>query len=107
LSWLKTDQIYFKTKEKNTMLFVALLKAKGGTYQSRTGHRVEWDYPDGVKPVAEYWLQSGDVSVVAAFEADSVAPIMAVTAEWGDEFDITVVPAVTSQEGLKLVQQMR
>jgi hypothetical protein len=88
------------------MLFVALLKPKGGTFQSRTAHRAGWQPPQGVEPVAEYWLQSGDVSVVAAFEADSVAPIMAVTAEWGDEFDITVVPAVTSQEGLKLVQQM-
>ena len=89
------------------MLFAALLKPKGGTVQSRIAHRADWRNPDGVEPVAEYWLQSSEVNVVAVFEADNIAPIMAITSEWGDEFDITVVPAVTSQEGLKLVQQMR
>jgi hypothetical protein len=88
------------------MLFVALLKPKGGTVQSRIAHRAEWRFPDGVKVVAEYWLQSSEVNVVAVYEADNIAPIMAITSEWGDEFDITVVPAVTGQEGLKLVQQM-
>ena len=43
---------------------------------------------------AEYWLQASDPAVVAIFEADSVAPI------------ITVVPAVTAEEGLQLAQQM-
>jgi hypothetical protein len=89
------------------MLFAALLKPKGGTVQSRIAHRADWRHPDGVEPVVEYWLQSSEVNVVAVFEADTIAPIMAITSEWGDEFDITVVPAVTSQEGLKLVQQMR
>jgi hypothetical protein len=89
------------------MLFVALLKARGGTVESRIAHRAGWRYPQGVEAVAEYWLQSADPTVVSVFEADSVAPILAVTSEWGDEFDITVVPAVTGEEGLKLAQQMR
>jgi hypothetical protein len=32
---------------------------------------------------------------------------MAITSEWGDEFEITVVPAITGEEGLALAQQMR
>jgi hypothetical protein len=88
------------------MLFVALLKAKGGTIAERTTHRAGWQYPEGVKPVAEYWLQTGDPGVISVFEAESIEPIMAITTEWGDEFDITVVPAITGEEGLALAQQM-
>jgi len=89
------------------MLFVALLKAKGGTIESRTAHRAGWQYPEGVKPVAEYWLQTSHPDVISVFEADNIAQIMAITSEWGDEFEITVVPAITGEEGLALVQQMR
>jgi len=89
------------------MLFVALLKPKGGTVESRIAHRSGWQYPEGVKPVAEYWLQSNDPDVISVFEADNIAQIMAITSEWGDEFEITVVPAITAEEGLALVQQMR
>ena len=89
------------------MLFVALLKAKGGTIESRTAHRASWQYPEGVKPVAEYWLQTNHPDVISVFEADDIAQIMAISSEWGDEFEITVVPAITGEEGLALVQQMR
>jgi hypothetical protein len=88
------------------MLFVALLKAREGTVKSRIAHRAGWQYPEGVKPVAEYWLQTGDPGVISVFEAESIEPIMAITTEWGDEFDITVVPAITGEEGLALAQQM-
>jgi len=40
------------------MLFTALLKVKAGTVVERTTHRLEWQYPDGVTVVAEYWLQT-------------------------------------------------
>jgi hypothetical protein len=88
------------------MLFVALLKAREGTVKSRIAHRAGWQYPEGVKPVAECWLQTGDPGVISVFEAESIEPIMAITTEWGDEFDITVVPAITGEEGLALAQQM-
>ncbi len=55
--------------------------------------------------VGEYWLQ-GDPTVVSILEADSVAPIMATTTEWADAFGITVLPAVTAEEGLELAKQM-
>ncbi len=88
------------------MLFVALLKATAGTTNERTARRAQWQYPEGIQPVAEYWLQTADPTVVSIFEADSVAPIMATLAEWGDVFDISVFPAVTAEEGLQLAQQM-
>jgi hypothetical protein len=88
------------------MLFVALLKATGGTPEERIARRAQWQPPEGGQAIAEYWLQTTNPQVVAIFEADSVAPILAVTAAWGDVFDITVAPAVTAEEGLQLAQQM-
>jgi hypothetical protein len=43
---------------------------------------------------------------VSIFEADDNAPVFAISAQWGDVFDIKVVPAITSEQGLELVQQM-
>jgi len=86
------------------MLFVALLKPMAETPESRTARRVEWQYPEGIHPVAEYWLQTSDPQVIAIFEADHVGAIMGLTAAWNDVFDITVVPAVTAEEGLQMVQ---
>jgi hypothetical protein len=88
------------------MLFVALLKSKAGTMKERIERRARWQYPEGMKPIAEYWLQTADPDVVAIFEADSVAPIMATLGEWGDVFEICVYPAITAEDGLELAKQM-
>ena len=88
------------------MLFVALLNVRAGTSKERIARRVEWQPPSGIRPVAEYWLMTDNPKVIFIAEADSTAPIMAMCAAWDDVFDITVVPAITAEEGLKLAQQM-
>ncbi len=88
------------------MLFIALLKRTGGTPQENIARRAQWQYPEGLNVIAEYWPQSADATVVSIFEADSNAPIMAMTAAWGDVFDIDVYPAVTVEQGLQFAQQM-
>ena len=88
------------------MLFVTLLKVRSGTTRERVGRRIDWKYPDGMRVVAEYWLQTPDPNVIMVAEADSVGPIMAARVQWDDVFDITVVPAVTAEEGIQLAQQM-
>ncbi|MFC2082024.1 DUF3303 domain-containing protein [Candidatus Bipolaricaulota bacterium] len=88
------------------MLFVATLKGIQGTGKERMERRLKWQYPEGVKPIAEYWLQGDDPTVIGVFEADSVAPIFLIRAVWGDVFDVTVVPAVTAEEGLQLAQKL-
>lgn len=88
------------------MLFVALLKSSASTPKERIARRAQWQYPEGMQPIAEYWLQTKDPTVIGIFETDSVAPIMAMLAEWGDVFDISVVPAISAEEGLQLAQQM-
>lgn len=88
------------------MLFVATLKAVAGTPQDRMARRLQWQHPEGMRPVAEYWLQGNQPSVVAIFEADSVAPIFQTLGEWGDLFEFNVVPAITAEEGLRLAERM-
>jgi hypothetical protein len=89
------------------MLFVALLKARPGTQQARIARRLEWQPPDvGAEAVGEYWLQTLDPAVVAAFTADHISQIWALFAGWDDFFDISVYPAVTAEEGLELLKRM-
>ena len=88
------------------MLVIALLRVKGGTPKENMARRAQWSYPEGVRVVAEYWLQTGNPTVISILETESTAPLMQITAEWGDVFDITIVPAVTSEEGLQMVQRM-
>jgi len=68
-------------------------------------HRAGWQYPPGVRLIGEYWLQSGDVAVVVIFEADSIEPIFATFSEWSDEFDMSFIPAITGEDGLKWAAQ--
>lgn len=88
------------------MLFVALLKAKAGTAVERTTRRMEWQYPDGVQVVAEYWLQTPDPNCITIFEAESIASMMAATAPWDDVFEITIVPAIRAEDGIEIAKQM-
>lgn len=87
------------------MLFVTLMKRKLPMAET-TARRLEWKYPEGLRVVGEYWLQTPDPAVVVITEADSVAPMMAALTPWSDAFDSTVLPAVTAEEGLQLVKRM-
>jgi hypothetical protein len=89
------------------MLFVAQLAVKGdSTPAERIERRAEWQYPAGVKVIAEYWLQTDGYNVISIMETDNTADIFAITAQWGDVFDIKVSPALTGEQGLQLAQQM-
>lgn len=89
------------------MLFVAQLEVKGdSTPAERIGRRAEWQYPAGIKVIAEYWLQTDGYSVISILETDDNAPIFGLTAQWGDVFNIKVSPALTAEQGLQLAQQM-
>ena len=66
------------------MLFTALLKVReGSTTNERIMRRAQYSYPEGCRPITEYWLQTTDPSlpnVVATYEADGVEAIMALLA---------------------------
>jgi len=90
------------------MLFVALYSPKPGVSPTQTlSRRMEWKPPEGIKVVAEYWLQHNNPRTIAVFEADNYAPMMATSMKWADLYDVTVVPAITGEEGLKLAKQMK
>lgn len=86
------------------MLFAALGKVRAGTVQERLARRAQWQPPNEV--VAEYWLQTDNPHVILMIETDSFAQLMATLVGWDDVFDITVVPAITAEEGFEVVQQM-
>lgn len=88
------------------MLFVALGNERAGTTKERVARRLDWSYPEGMRVVDEYWLQTGTPTIIAVVEADDIGPIMAATSAWDDVLSWTVVPAVSAEEGMELARQM-
>jgi hypothetical protein len=88
------------------MDYVMLLRWKQGlTRDQRDGalmNRAGWNYPSGVKLIAEYWPAAEDPAVVSIFQTDDFAALMEVEFTWGDTFDITVIPAISAEDGLKI-----
>ena len=88
------------------MEFVALLKFRPSVPAAERDaalmRRAGWQFPDGLKVISEYWPLSGEYQVVTVFSAETVAPIMEVEFEWDDVFDMTVTPAVSADEGLRI-----
>lgn len=88
------------------MLFVALMKVKAGTEEERIGRRLEWEAPEGMEIVGEYWLHTTDPEIVVVIEADGFASLLGFTGAWNDVYDIKIYPAIGADEGLELVKQM-
>ena len=88
------------------MEFVALLKFRPSVPAAERDaalmRRAGWQYPEGLKVISEYWPLSGEYQVVTVFSAETIAPIMEVEFEWDDVFDMTVTPAVSADEGLRI-----
>lgn len=85
------------------MEFVALLSFRpGADRDAALIRRASYQFPEGIRPIAEYWPVSSSVQVVLVFAADSWAPVMELELEWTDAFDINVSPAVSAEEGLKV-----
>ena len=88
------------------MLFVALLKPRGtATFQEGVARRMQWDYPEGVRVLGEYWLETESPRVVAVMEADSMDAFGQIRMHWNDMFEIEVFPAVTGEQGMEMTRQ--
>jgi hypothetical protein len=88
------------------MLFVSLASVRAGTDRERIARRMQWSYPPGVKPAAEYWLQTDNPKLISICEADDIASIMAATSAWDDVFSFNVVPACTAEQGMEIAKKM-
>ena len=88
------------------VLYVALMKPRAGKLNEALARRLKLQAPEGMRVLAEYWLQSADLAVVAVFEADSIAPMLQLEATWDDVMGVNIVPAVSAEEGMELAKQM-
>jgi len=88
------------------MEYVALLRARpsvsAAERDAALGRRAAWKYPDGIRQIAEYWPLSSDAQVVSIFEAETFESVMELVFEWNDVWDISVSPAVSAEEGLRI-----
>jgi hypothetical protein len=88
------------------VLFVALLTVRpGATLQERVARRLQWQYPEGINVVGEYWLETESPRLIVIMEVQSTAPFGQIRMDWGDMFEIEVFPAVTGEEGMEMVRQ--
>jgi len=87
------------------MLHIALCKVRNentaSTEKKRIERRAQWTPPAGLNVKAEYWLETVDPKVIMVVESDSPTAFMEAVAAWDDLFDITIVPAVTAEEGIQ------
>jgi hypothetical protein len=89
------------------MRYAIVMRAKPNlTFASGVPRRMKWNYPDGLKVEAEYWLSTQDPAVFVVAETDQIGPLIAVSADWDDLFDITITPCLTADEGLAMGAQM-
>ena len=88
------------------MDYVAFLRFRNGVAAAERdaalGRRANWQYPDAVRMIAEYWPMSSDVTVVSIFSTDQIDGIFQFQLEWSDVFDIEVHPAVSAEDGLRI-----
>jgi hypothetical protein len=88
------------------VLFALVMKGRPGTLKESSVHRLQWQPPDGVNIVGEYWFPTDDPSVVAIVEAENTAPMAGIRLAWDDLADITVFPIITAEEGLERIRQI-
>ena len=88
------------------MEYVALLKFRSSVPAAERDEalmrRAAWQYPKGIRLIAEYWPIASAVQVVSIFSADTFEPVLELELEWSDVFDIDVHPAVAADEGLRI-----
>jgi hypothetical protein len=90
------------------MLFVSFMKAKpDSSVEERTARRLEWQYPEGMRVIGEYWLAGKEPDVIIVSECDDALTVMNAIFQWADLFDTTVIPAITSEAGLELAREIR
>ena len=68
---------------------------------------MELEYSENTPVVAEYWLQLPDPAVIVICKADHIGQLWKMFGAWHDLFEITIVPAITAQEGLEMLKQMQ
>jgi hypothetical protein len=91
-------------QRRDRMKLVVLYSLKEGLDQAKlvqmVQKRAEYQPPEGIEPIAEYWAPKDSPAVIAIFEADDAAQILGLVADWQDYFTTDVFPVVSAEEGL-------
>lgn len=67
--------------------------------------RFQYEEPEGANMLFEYWPGGvGDrtPAVVAGYEMTDLGPMMAIQLFWGEYFDISMLPAISAEDGIKM-----
>lgn len=89
------------------MRYAIILRGKPNlTMAIGVPRRMGWNYPEGLQVEAEYWPATSDPAVFVVVQAEEMAPLIALTADWDDLFDITITPCLTAEEGLAIGAQL-
>ncbi len=87
------------------MKFVALWDLKDFLDQEDLAEviarRAEYEFPKGVKVIAEYWSAQGSPAVISIFEAEDATALMVNSVAWLDALDVEIFPVVEWEEGLE------
>jgi uncharacterized protein DUF3303 len=97
-----------ESERRDAMMYVIIGRAKAAsTMRERIARRIDWQYPPGMKVIAEYWLMTNEPTLIAVAETEDAASIMTGMAEWDDMLDFTVVPAITAEQGFEIAKKMQ
>jgi Protein of unknown function (DUF3303) len=66
---------------------------------------MQWDYPEGVRVLGEYWLETETPRVISIMEVQSMDVFGQIRMYWGDMFEIEVFPAMTGEQGMEMARQ--
>ena len=100
------EELEPQRKEERSVLYGVVLRAHPGTFNERAARRAQWQPPEGVTIVAEYWFPTDDPSVVSIVQADDPNALVPISMAWDDLFDIEIFPVTPAEEGLELLRQM-
>jgi hypothetical protein len=87
------------------MLFAIIGKLKVPAKQA-IARRMNWKYPTGMRVVGEYWVNGNDTTLIVIAEAENDGALLSYRADWDDDFEIAIYPAMTAERGLQLAKQL-
>ena len=61
-----------------------------------------WQYPKGIRVIAEYWPIASAVQVIGIFSVNTFEQVMGLVLVRSDVLDVDVHPAVSVDEGLRI-----
>ncbi len=88
------------------MQYVSLLKARRGDSKETLMRRASWSYPEGLRLIAEYWMNAGSLMVIAVYEADDLTVVHEITSKWSDIFEITTATAIPVEKAMRFAERL-